>query len=89
MMIFKRNVKILHSVAQAAFSQCSEASVNGQCSVYNAHVTGFAHVKSPAIPLAIGTASTILDLRSGERGKCCSCIAKPKALEKRTLEKTE
>lgn len=78
MMIFKNfNVKILHSVAQAAFSQCLEVIVvNGQCSVNNAHITDFAHVKNPPIPLAIGTASTILHLRSDERGKCCSGIAK-------------
>lgn len=42
MMIFKKYVKILHSVAQAAFSQCSEGTVvNG---VDNAHITAFAHV---------------------------------------------
>lgn len=89
-MIFKKCVKILHSVGQAAFSQCSEGTVvNGQCSVDNAHITGFANVKSPPIPSVTGTGSTILHLRSDERGKCCSCIAKLQALEKMPLERTE
>lgn len=90
MLIFKKYVKILHLVAETAFSQCSEVTVvNGQCSVDNAHMTGSDHVKSPPIPLAIGTASTILHLRSDERGKCYSSIAKLQALEKMALEKTE
>lgn len=76
MMILLKYVKILHSVAQAAFSWCSEGTVNGQCSVDNTHITGFTHVKNPPIPLAIGTASTIPHLRNDEKGKCCSCIAK-------------
>lgn len=83
-MIFKKYVKMLHSVGQTAFSPCSEgAVVNGQCSVGNAHITGFAHVKNPPIQLVVGTGSTILHLRSDGRGKCCSCIAKLQALKMR------
>lgn len=37
-------------------------------------------------PLAIGTASTILHLRSDERGECCSCILKLRAPEMTRLE---
>lgn len=57
--------------------------------VDKAHAAGFARFRRPVIPLAVGAASTILHLRSNERGKCCSCRAKLQTLEETRLEKTE